>query len=247
MGMESDIELINKDGTRLDGRKANELRPITIEAGVLTQAVGSAYVEWGGNKVYAGIYGPKEAHPRHKQKQTQAIIQCRYNMAPFSVNDRKRPGPDRRSTEISKVVAEALEQVLFLERFPRAAFEVQMEVVQAAAGTRCAALTAASVALADAGVPMRDLIPSCASGKVADTVILDLDQKEDNFGQADLPVAIIPRTGEVVLLQMDGDLSQKEFPVALDMAIEGCKEVYKLQREALARRYSDTSTDGGEA
>jgi len=103
------------------------------------------------------------------------------------------------------------------------------------------------VALADAGVPMRDLIPSCAAGKVADTLVLDLDKKEDNFGQADLPVAIVPRTGEVVLLQMDGHLTQEEFPKALDLAIEGCKQVYEIQREALARRYSQIPTEGGEA
>ena len=55
------------------------------------------------------------------------------------------------------------------------------------AGTRCVGITAAAVALADAGIPMRDLIVGVASGKIEDTVVLDLDKAEDNYGQADLP------------------------------------------------------------
>ncbi len=229
--------LIKEDGKRLDGRAVDELRQITIKAGVLEQADGSAYLEWGKNKVLAGVYGPREAHPRHQQKSTRAIVRCRYNMAPFSVGDRKRPGPDRRSTEISKVLSEALEAVVQTELFPRAAIDIFVEVLEAEAGTRCAALTVASVALADAGIPMTDLVASCAAGKINDTVVLDLEKLEDNKGQADLPVAIIPRTGEVVLLQMDGHLSPKEFKLAKGMATKACMEIYEIQRNALKERY----------
>ena len=158
-------------------------------------------------------------------------------MAPFSVNDRKRPGYDRRSSEISYIVSQALERVVMVEQFPRAAIRVDMQVVEAHAGTRCAALTAASVALADAGIPMRDIIPSCAAGKVSDTVVLDLNKEEDNYGQADLPLAIVPSTGEVVLLQLDGHLTPEEFEQALDMAYNGCMDLYEIQRAALANRY----------
>jgi len=94
--IEKEMKLIKSDGRRLDGRKADELRPVRIEAGVLRRADGSAYIEWGGNKVLAAVYGPREAHPRHLQDPARALVQCRYNMAPFSVSDRKRPGPDRR-------------------------------------------------------------------------------------------------------------------------------------------------------
>ncbi len=107
------MNLIDGNGRRLDGRKYDELRQIRIEAGVLRRADGSAYVEWGGNKVLSAVYGPREAHPRHLQDPERALVQCRYNMAPFSVSDRKRPGPDRRSVEISKVISEALASVVF--------------------------------------------------------------------------------------------------------------------------------------
>src|SRR6266852_256564 len=241
--IEKEMKLINSDGRRLDGRRFDELRPIRIEAGVLRRADGSAYIEWGGNKVRAAVYGPREAHPRHLQDPARALVQCRYNMAPFSVSDRKRPGPDRRSVKISKVISEAFSSVVFKEQFPRTSVDIFIEVLQADAGTRCAGLTAASVALADAGVPMRDLLASCASGKIDGVVCLDLNKEEDNFGDADCPVAVVPRTGEVVLLQMDGHLSYDEFQKAMDLSIGAIHRLYELQRDALRRRYSVTLED----
>ena len=237
MGGKFDKEFIDKKGKRMDGRDPNELRPLKIEAGVLDEADGSSYLEWGNNKVYCGVFGPIECHPRHKQKPDRAIIQARYNMAPFSVDDRKRPGLDRRSTEIGLLISEALERVVMVEKYPKAAIRVDIQVVEAHAGTRCAALTAASVAVADAGIPMKDLVPSCATGKVDGKVVLDLNKEEDNFGEADLPLAVLPSTEEVVLMQMDGELTPEEFDEAFDMAIDGCKQVYEIQRDALKRKY----------
>ncbi|HYY48467.1 MAG TPA: exosome complex exonuclease Rrp41 [Thermoplasmata archaeon] len=241
--IQKEMKLIDASGRRLDGRKPDELRPVRIEAGVLRRADGSAYMEWGGNKILAAVYGPREAHPRHLQDPARALVQCRYNMAPFSVSDRKRPGPDRRSVEISKVISEAFSAVVFKEQFPRTSVDIFIEVLQADAGTRCAGLTAASVALADAGVPMRDLLTSCASGKIDGVVCLDLNKEEDNFGDADCPMAIVPRTGEVVLLQMDGHLTFDEFQKAMSLSMGAAQRLYELQRDALRRRYSVTLED----
>lgn len=240
------LKLIDEQGRRLDGRRPDELRPIKIRAGVLKRADGSCYLEWGGNKVVAAVYGPREVHPRHDSDATKAIVRCRYNMSPFSVDDRKRPGPDRRSQEISKVLSEALEPVVLTSMFPRTAIDVFCEVLEAEAGTRCAALTAASVALADAGIPMKGLVTSCAAGKVDGTVVLDLSREEDNYGDTDLPVAIVPKTGEVVLLQMDGHLTDDEFDAALGYAIEACKRIHELQKQALLDKYREAAREKAE-
>lgn len=238
MGMKSDIKLM-KNGKRLDGRKLDEIRPLTITAGVVPNADGSAYLEWGKNKVMAAVYGPQEVLPRHLSDPYKAVLTYRYNMAPFSVSDRKRPGPDRRSAEISKISKEALEKVVMLEQFPNAMIKVYVEILEADAGTRCAALTAASVALADAGIPMKDLVASCAAGKIEGKIAVDLGGKEDNFGESDLPLAITPQNGELVLLQMDGLLSKAEFKEAMEMAIKGCMQVYEAQKKALKEKYSE--------
>ncbi len=158
-------------------------------------------------------------------------------MASFSVEDRKRPGPDRRSIEVSKVSREALEDQIFTEYFPKSAIDIFVEVLQADAGTRTAAINAASIALADAGIPMRSLVSACAVGKVDDTLVLDLNKDEDNYGQADMPIAMTP-DGKITLLQMDGHLTEEEFKQGLEMAQEGCRQVYEMQRKALIDYYS---------
>ena len=226
------------EGKRLDGRGPDELRPLRIEAGVLKRADGSAYVELGANKVLAAVYGPREMHPRHLQQPDTAVLRCRYGMAPFSVEERKRPGPDRRSVEISKVMREALEPAVFIELYPRSAIDVFIEILQADAGTRTAGINAASVALADAGVPMRDLVSSVAVGKVDDTIVLDLTKEEDNLGVSDMPVAIMPRKQVVTLLQMDGHFTPEEFEQALELAIRSCGEIYEAQKLALKEKYA---------
>ena len=223
---------------REDGRKYDELRPIKIEVGVLERADGSTYLEFGGNKILAAVYGPRESHIRRLLEPNTGVIRCRYNMAPFSVDDRKRPGPDRRSSEISKITADALRPALMLENYPRSMVDVFIEVIEAEGGTRCAGITAASVALVDAGVPMKDIVVGCAAGKVDDIVVLDLSEREDKEGQADVPIAIMPRTGEITLLQSDGDLSEEEFQKALALAVEGCKKVSEIQKDALKRKYA---------
>jgi exosome complex component RRP41 len=105
----------------------------------------------------------------------------------------------------------------------------------------------AAVALADAGIPMKGLVSAVAAGKANDQVILDLDQAEDNFGNADLPVGVNHTTGEIVLLQMDGHLTPEQFEKALDYAVEGNKQVVEAQRAALLKRFNATldAAEGG--
>ncbi len=237
MGTASNIKLLKKDGTRLDGRTAEELRPIKIETGVLNRADGSAFIEWGGNKILVAVYGPREAYPKHTQNINKAIVKARYNMAAFSVDERKRPGPDRRSIEISKVISEALDEAIMVEQFPRTQIDVFIEVLQADAGTRIAGITAASVAVASAGIPMKDFVSGCTAGKVEGQIVLDLSKEEDNFGDADVPMAILSKSGKVVLLQMDGDLSPEEFDKATGMITNAIKRINQIQREALSNKF----------
>ena len=229
--------LIDEQGLRLDGRRVDETRPIKIQVGVLKNADGSAFIQFGKNKIMAAVYGPKEVHPKHSALPDRSVLRCRYHMSPFSTEERKNPAPSRREIEISKVIREALEPAVMLEDYPRTAIDVYVEVLQSDGGSRCAGISAASVALADAGINMRDLVAACAAGKVAGQVVLDVDDTEDKEGQADLPIAIMPNSNQVTLLQLDGQLNSDEFSKAFSWALDGCKKVYQLQREALISKY----------
>jgi len=230
-------KLIDKKGLRLDGRKLDELRPVKLEVGVISNADGSAYIEHGKNKILAGVYGPREVHPKHLALPDRTVLKCRYHMAPFSVQERKSPAPSRREIELSKVIRESLEPAIFMEYYPRTMIDVFIEVLQADGGTRCASITAAALALADSGIPMRDLVVACAAGKIEDKVVLDLMDTEDKVGSADVPVALMPNLNAVTLLQMDGQLSTDEFESAVNLALDGCKQIYALQKEALKTKY----------
>jgi len=230
-------KLIDEKDVRSDGRKLNEMRPINIEVGLLSNADGSAYIEQGKNKILAAVYGPREIHPKHQALPDRAALRCRYHMAPFSVQERKSPAPSRREQELSKVMREALEPSIFTEYYPRTAIDLFVEVLQADGGTRCAGITAASLALADAGIPMRDLVSACAAGKVEGRLVLDLDDLEDKSDGADMPLAYMPNYNAITLLQMDGMLTSEEFEQVFNLALEGCKQVNQLQKEALRKKY----------
>ena len=230
-------KLIDDKGLRIDGRRLDQLRPIKLEVGLLDKADGSAYIEQGKNKILVAVYGPREAHPKHIAMPERAIIKCRYHMAPFSVDERKSPAPSRREMELSKVIRESLESVVLTDLYPRTTIDVFIEVLQSDGGSRCAGITAASLALADAGIPMRELVAACAVGKIQGKMALDLSDAEDKYGEADLPVALVPNTGMVTLLQMDGSLTTGEFERGLTMAIDACKTIHTMQRDALKKKY----------
>jgi exosome complex component RRP41 len=158
-------------------------------------------------------------------------------MAPFSVQERKSPAPSRREVELSKVIRESLEPSIFLDYYPRTGIDVFVEVLQADGSTRCASITAAALAIADAGIPMRDLVVACSAGKIDDTIVLDLMDTEDKMGTADVPVALMPNLNAITLLQMDGTLTSEEFEKALNLALEGCRKIYAMQKEALKAKY----------
>lgn len=234
---EAEMKLVDDNGLRVDGRRLDELRPIKMEVGILDKADGSAYIEHGKNRILAAVYGPREAHPKHIALADRAVIRCRYHMAPFSVEERKSPAPSRRELELSKVIRESLEGSIMSELYPRTSIDLFIEVLQSDGGSRCAGVTAASLALADAGIPLKEIVAACAVGKIAGRIALDLSDIEDKQGDADLPVAFMPKSNAITLIQMDGSFTEEEFNQALDMAVGACRKINEMQIEALKRKY----------
>ncbi len=146
---------------RLDGRKFDETRPIEAKAGIIKRADGSGYFKIGKTEAYATVYGPKDIYPKFLANPKKGIVRVKYNMMPFSSgNDRVRPGGNRRSKEISMVTRNALLPVIDLSQFPNSVVDIAVEFTQTDAGTRCAGICAASIALADAGIPMTEMFSS---------------------------------------------------------------------------------------
>src|SRR5256712_1768487 len=122
-------------------------------------------------------------------------------MAPFSVDERKNPAPSRREMELSKVIRESLESVVLTDLYPITTIDVFIEVLQSDGGSRCAGITAASLALADAGIPMKELVAAWVVGKIQGKKALDFSDAEEKDGDTELPAALVPNMRLVRLLQ----------------------------------------------
>ena len=224
---------------RYDGRKFDETREIKAEVGVIKNADGSAKFQIGKTIAIAAVYGPRNLYPKFLQNPEKGMLRCNYNMLSFSVDERIRPGPSRRSKEISLVTERALSPAVDLSTFTNAVVDVFVEIIQADAGTRCAGICAASMALADAGIPMRDLVAAVSVWKVGDKLVVDLNKLEEDYegGATDVPIAVLPRNGEISLLQMDGEMEVKEIKEALEIGKKACEKIAEIQRKALKEKY----------
>ena len=233
---------------RLDGRKSfDELRPIEAKTGIVKRADGSAMFRIGRTIAYATVYGPRDLYPKFMQNPRTGILRCNYNMMPYSGRgERVKPGGNRRAKEISMVIEKALAPVVDLTQFPNSVVDVFIELPQTDAGSRCAGICAASIALADAGLPMKDLVSAVAVGKVGDKIVADLDYQEEAYEDgpvADIPVAVLPNSGMISLLQMDGEISKDELREALEMARKISHQIYEIQKKTLKEKYTGEYND----
>ncbi len=226
---------------RFDGRKFDETRPIRAEINVVPKANGSALFAFGDTVAIAAVYGPRQLYPQHLQNPEKALLRVYYDMMSFSVKERKRPGPTRRSIEISSVSTRALEPALMLENFPNAVVDVFVYVMQANASTRVAGINAASLALASAGIPMKELVTAVSVGKIGGKLVVDVSKDEEDYEEngvkmaTDIALAYLPISKKISLLQLDGDITKQELLEAIKLGQKACEKIHKLQVDVLKK------------
>ncbi len=227
---------MTKEYKRTDGRKFDELRKIKAKVGIVPNADGSAMYQSGDTIAIAAVYGPRKMHPQHQQDPEKGVLRCNYNMLSFSVTERIRPGPSRRSTEISKITEWALEPVLMIDKYPNQVIDVHINIIQADAGTRCAGINAAAMALAHAGIPMKRMVSSISLGKLDKTLVVDLTKEEEDYeggeGSTDIPISMTDN-GELTHIQLDGKITAKELKEVITLAKKSVKQIYEIQKKAL--------------
>lgn len=225
---------------RFDNRKFDELRPMEAKVGVIKRADGSAMFKIGKTVALAAVYGPRALHPTFMRNPEKGILRCNYNMMAFAGSgDRVRPGPSRRSKEISLVTEKSLASVLDLSEFPNTVIDVFIELIQTDAGTRCAGITAAIMAMADAGLIIKDMISAVSVGVVGNKVVLDLSKEEEDYesGAVDIPIAMTNKDGKITLLQLDGIIKKEQLYEALELARASTQKIHEVQKKALLEKF----------
>ncbi|MBI2630059.1 exosome complex exonuclease Rrp41 [Candidatus Pacearchaeota archaeon] len=224
---------------RFDGRKFDEPREMEAKVGVIKNADGSAMFRFGDTIAVAAVYGPKLFHPQHMQNPQKGVLRCNYDMLSFSVNERKKPGTSRRSQEISKVTEWALSSVVNLDSYKNTVVDVHIMILQANASTRCAGINAAALALAHAGISMKELVSSVSIGKIDDKLVVDVIKEEEDYedgeGATDIAMAFMSKSGDIALLQLDGKIRPAELKEAIKLGEKTSKDIYELQKKALKK------------
>ncbi|XP_062361045.1 exosome complex component RRP41 [Cinclus cinclus] len=248
------LELVSDAGFRADGRRPDELRKVRARLGVLARADGSAYLEQGNTKVLAAVYGPHEVRgSRSKAPPDRALLTCRCSSAPFAGGGerRRRPpqgGGDRRSGERALLLRGVLEGAVLSQLYPRSQIDVHVQVLQADGGELGASVSAAGLALLDAGVALRGAVVAGSAGLAEPpagppVALSDLSSAEEAAGGPRLVVATVGG-GRLALCQLSARLHRERLRPVLDAAQAACRGLRAvLDGVVRARLRQDTAME----
>ncbi|XP_018430056.1 PREDICTED: exosome complex component RRP41 [Nanorana parkeri] len=237
------LELLSDEGFRQDGRKPGELRKVQCRMGVFAQADGSAYIEQGNTKALAVVYGPHEIRgSRSKTLHDRAVVNCQYSMATFSTGERKRrPHGDRKSTEMTIHLKQTFEAAILTQLYPRSQIDIYVQILQADGGNYCTCVNAATLAVIDAGIPMRDYVCASSAGFIEDTPLVDLSYIEEAAGGPQLALALLPKSNQIALLEMNSRLHEDHLERVMDAASKACKDVYAVLDQVVREHLQEDS------
>mmetsp|Transcript_54949 Transcript_54949/g.130466 ORF Transcript_54949/g.130466 Transcript_54949/m.130466 type:complete len:249 (-) Transcript_54949:41-787(-) len=224
------VEFVDLCGLRVDGRRPGELRKVHAKLGVVSNATGSALLEQGISKVVASVSGPHECTQRSLEQHDRAVVNCRVIMAPFAASQsdrKKRRRTDTTLMEVATMVKQTLESVIFLELHPRAQIDVTLEVIQADGPVRALCINAATLALIDAGIAIKDFLTAASVGYVDGHLLLDVNHAEDAAKGPETCIAYLPNTDAIVTVNLEPKLPLEELPAVTELALGGCKTLYR--------------------
>lgn len=234
------MNIISEHGFRSDGRKPDQIRNVNYKLGVFSQGDGSAYIELGNTKVLCAVYGPHECRHHSRMNEDRCIINCQYSMARFSTNERReKPRGDRKSLEFARLMERAFESAVLTEHYPRSQIDIFCEVLQADGSHLAACVNAATLALVDAGVPMRGLVAavSCACD-AGGTPCIDVNAREETWTAPRVTMATISGKDEIVLTELQNRLHEDHLMNLLQTAREATSIVHTCLETAVATHVS---------
>jgi ribonuclease PH len=239
---------------RADGRRADQLRPISFEAGIAPHATGSILVRFGHTQVICAATIENNVPTWMKQQRVPGgWLTAEYSMLPYSTHERKardisKGKADGRSIEIQRLIGRSIRAVLDLQKLGQNTLWIDCDVLQADGGTRTASITGAYLAarlavqrLLDekkiAENPLTDSVAAISVGLHNGQPVLDLPYLEDKDAAVDANI-VMTGSGRFVEVQSSGEeatFAPDELQALLTLAQKGLKELSALQTAFLTK------------
>ncbi|KAG0221691.1 3' exoribonuclease family, domain 1-domain-containing protein [Mortierella sp. GBAus27b] len=231
-------------------RQPEDMRPIYLKTGLINQANGSAYIEVEKTKLACGVYGPRPAKKLGGVLSNKGTLNCEIKFATFSCAKRRGHVRDPQEKELSQVLSQALTPAVRLDLLPKSTIDIYITVLESDGFGSCvaAAITAASVALAHAGIEMLDLVagcsasylqtgPSISSGTSSESgttqIFMDADLEEEKYEQGAIVLAYMPSRNEVTHVLQSGKAEGSIISQSVEHCVEACNKIYAVMHHAL--------------
>jgi len=232
-------DMLSAEGRRQDGRTPEAIRPIFLKTGLINQANGSAYIELDKTKVVCAVYGPRQT--KRPIFTGLARLNCELKFATFSCAKRRGHQRDVQERDLSNILRQALAPSLRLELLPKSTIDVFCTVLENDGTDSCisAAITAASVALADAGIEMVDLVAGGSAAYYDDQIFMDITSAEEPHKTASLFVSYMPSLNETTHMLQIGEVESSLTVQAVEQCVDACSKVYGVMSAALLQSLED--------
>lgn len=217
------------DWVRPDGRAFHQCRPAFLKTGAVNAAAGSAYAEFGNTKVIVSVFGPRESKKAMMYSDI-GRLNCNVSYTTFAMPVRGQ-GSDHQ--EFSSMLHKALEGAIILESFPKTTVDVFALVMESGGSDLPVVISCASLALADAGIMMSDLVAAASVSCLGTNLLIDPICEEESYQDGSLMITCMPSRNEVTQLSVTGEWSTAKVHEAMELCLDACSKLGKIMRSCL--------------
>ncbi|KAF3634244.1 putative receptor-like serine/threonine-protein kinase NCRK-like [Capsicum annuum] len=223
------IPIADADWVRPDNRGFYQCRPAYLRTGAVSTAAGSAYAEFGNTKVIVSVFGPRESKKAMMYSDT-GRLNCDVSYTTFATPHRGQ-GSDNK--ELSSMLHKALEGAIILESFPKTCVDVFAVVLESGGSDLPVVISCASLALADAGILLYDLVASVSVSCLGKDLVIDPISEEESYNDGSLMITCMPSRNQVTQLIVDGEWSTPKIHDAMELCLGACSKLGEVMRSCL--------------
>ncbi|XP_010557342.1 PREDICTED: exosome complex component RRP41-like [Tarenaya hassleriana] len=217
------------DWVRPDGRGFHQCRPALLQTGAVSSASGSAYAEFGNTKVIVSVFGPRESKKAMMYSDV-GRLNCNVSYTTFASPSLSQ-GNDHK--EYSSMLHKALEGVIILETFPKTTVDVFALVLESGGSDLPVVISCASLALADAGIMMYDLITAVSVSCIGKHLTIDPVSEEESYQDGSFMITCMPSRYEVTQLTITGEWATPKINEAMQLCLDACSKLGEIMRDCL--------------